>query len=124
MPPPKRRRADARRNHELLLAAAKEVFAEQGADAPLDDIARRAGIGNATLYRNFPTRADLMVAVFADEVAELSSRGEDLLGESCADDGLFAWLRVFIEHVATKRDLALSLPGDRSELFGEWHEAM
>ncbi|MFG2499347.1 TetR/AcrR family transcriptional regulator [Streptomyces sp. NPDC048441] len=63
---PTTRRSDARRNREVLLAAAREIYAERGVDAPLDDIARRAGVGNATLYRHFATRAALIEAVFHD----------------------------------------------------------
>ncbi|MGD9794137.1 MAG: TetR/AcrR family transcriptional regulator [Acidimicrobiia bacterium] len=63
-------RSDAVRNREALLEAAREVFAEMGLNAPLDEIARRAGIGNATLYRRFPTRADLVHAVFAERMRE------------------------------------------------------
>src|SRR5438132_10123908 len=59
-------RADALRNRELILGAARDVFVEQGADAPLDEIARRAGVGIATLYRRFPERQDLMRAVVVD----------------------------------------------------------
>jgi AcrR family transcriptional regulator len=63
-------RADAARNRQALLSAAREVMSEQGLDAPLDEIARRAGVGNATLYRRFPTRIDLIAAVFAERMAE------------------------------------------------------
>jgi AcrR family transcriptional regulator len=63
-------RADAARNREAIVEAARAVFAEQGLDAPLDEIAKRAGTGNATLYRRFPQRADLVAAVFADRMAE------------------------------------------------------
>jgi AcrR family transcriptional regulator len=63
-------RADAARNREAIIDAARAVFAEQGLDAPLDDIARRAGTGNATLYRRFPTRGDLVAAVFAERMLE------------------------------------------------------
>jgi AcrR family transcriptional regulator len=122
------RRADARRNHDRLLAAAKEVFAEHGADAPLDDVARRAGVGNATMYRHFPTRQELLVAVYSDEVTELCARAEALLTADAPGDALFEWLHAFIAHVATKRELALALTDDaggrRSALFDRWHEAM
>src|SRR5215469_8592592 len=74
------RRADARRNYERVLAAAKEVFGELGVTAPLDEIARRAGVGNATMYRHFPSRRELVIAVYADEVTELCGLGEALLG--------------------------------------------
>ena len=63
-------RADAARNRAAIVEAARAVFAEQGVDAPLNEIARRAGTGNATLYRRFPTRADLVAAVFADRMSE------------------------------------------------------
>ena len=63
-------RADAARNRAAIVEAARAVFAEQGLDAPLDEIARRAGTGNATLYRRFPTRGDLIAAVFADWMTE------------------------------------------------------
>jgi AcrR family transcriptional regulator len=63
-------RADAARNRAAIVEAARAVFAEQGLDVPLDEIARRAGTGNATLYRRFPTRGDLVAAVFADRMAE------------------------------------------------------
>jgi len=63
-------RADAARNRAAIVEAAREVFAEQGLDAPLDEIAHRAGTGNATLYRRFPTREDLVSAVFAERMAE------------------------------------------------------
>src|SRR3954464_8025374 len=63
-------RADAVRNREAIVEAARAVFAEQGVDAPLDDIAKRARTGNATLYRRFPTRGDLVAAVFADRMGE------------------------------------------------------
>jgi len=123
--PARARRSDARDNHALLLAAAREVFAEDGPDAPLDRIARRAGIGNATMYRHFPTRRELVIAVYADEVASLTSRAR----LDAADPGaaLFTWLALFVEHVRTKRDLALSLTtpaGDHETLFARWHATM
>ncbi|CAM5425590.1 TetR family transcriptional regulator [Streptomyces avidinii] len=70
-------RRDARRNRELLLAAARTAFAAQGLDAPLDEIARRAGVGNATLYRHFPTRAALIDAVFQDALHGTIAAGEE-----------------------------------------------
>jgi AcrR family transcriptional regulator len=122
------RRADAARNAELLLAAAKELFDERGTDVALDEVARRAGVGNATLYRHFPRRGDLLVAVYADEVAALCQRGAALLHEPAAAEALFDWLDSFVVHVATKRALALSAtesPDDRrSQLFDRWHESM
>ncbi len=121
-------RADAQRNRDLLVAAAREVFGERGPDAPLDEVARRAGIGNATLYRHFPDRRELLIAVYADEVSQLCARGEALLDGPSPGDALFTWLGEFIAHVASKRDLALAIPGDRAgqrpALFDGWHQAM
>ncbi|WP_290058227.1 TetR/AcrR family transcriptional regulator [Amycolatopsis solani] len=119
------RRSDARDNQALVLAAAKEVFAEDGPDAPLDRIARRAGVGNATMYRHFPNRRELVVAVYADEVAELRRRAD--LDAADPGEALFAWLELFVEHVRTKRALALSLAdpaGEHESLFAGWHAAM
>jgi AcrR family transcriptional regulator len=124
MPP----RADAARNAELLLAAAKELFAERGAEVALDEIARRAGVGNATLYRHFPTRSDLIVAVYSDEVDALCRHGTELLASPHAGEALFAWLDSFVVHIATKRALALAVtesPDERrTRLFEEWHRAI
>jgi len=126
--PVRPRRADARRNYDLLLAAAKDIFTERGVDAPLDDIARRAGVGNATMYRHFPTRSELIIAVYADEVAELCTRGEALAEAEQAGEALFRWLAAFIAHVSAKRELALAIAedrgGDRTTLYGQWHTAM
>ncbi len=74
-------RADAARNRQALLSAAGKVMSEHGLDAPLDEIARQAGVGNATLYRRFPTRIDLVVAVFAERMAEHVRAVEDALAE-------------------------------------------
>lgn len=84
--------------------------------------------GNATLYRHFRTRGDLLVAVYADEVNALCGRGTSLLAEPSAADALFAWLDDFVVHVATKRALALAVTDrpeqPRTELFEGWHAAM
>ena len=126
--PQRRRRADAQRNYDLLVAAARDVFHDHGVDAPLDDIARQAGVGNATMYRHFPTRRELIIAVYSEEVAELCARSQSLLAEDPPGDALFAWLQDFIAHVAAKRELALSITddrtGQRSALFDRWHQSM
>lgn len=128
MPSGRPRRADARRNYDHLLVSAREVFGERGAGAPLDEIARRAGIGNATMYRHFPARRELIIAVYADEVAELCAQGDALLAHDGPGDALMDWLRAFVAHVSAKRDLALAIPddqdGSRSTLFDGWHDAM
>ncbi|GAA3534530.1 TetR/AcrR family transcriptional regulator [Amycolatopsis ultiminotia] len=121
-------RADASRNARLLLAAARELVAEVGNEVAFDEVARRAGVGNATLYRHFPTRADLLVAVYADEVATLCRHGADLLDAQSPLDALFSWLDEFVVHVATKRPLALAAtegPGERrTPLFDKWHASI
>ncbi|WP_202948298.1 MULTISPECIES: TetR/AcrR family transcriptional regulator [Streptomyces] len=125
---PRPRRADAARNVQLLLAAAKKLFDEHGPDVALDEVARRAGVGNATLYRHFPTRQDLIVAVYADEVTFLCEQGADLLESESAAEALFTWLDSFVVHVVTKRALALAGTTDsaqrRTTLFGHWHTSM
>ncbi|GAA5024470.1 TetR/AcrR family transcriptional regulator [Kitasatospora paranensis] len=91
------KRRDARRNRDLLVDAARQAFAEQGIDAPLDVIARRAGVGNATLYRHFPSRAALVDAVFGDLLAATSAAGEH--ARSVEDP--WEALTQYLEHVFT-----------------------
>ncbi|MGH3295986.1 MAG: TetR/AcrR family transcriptional regulator, partial [Trebonia sp.] len=88
------------------------MFGELGVTAPLDEIARRAGVGNATMYRHFPTRRELVIAVYAGEVSTLCQLGSALLADSSPAEALFRWLREFITHVATKRELPLAIPDD------------
>ncbi|OWA08331.1 TetR family transcriptional regulator [Streptomyces sp. CS113] len=98
-----RQRRDARRNRELLLEAAHEVFTEQGLDAPLDVIARRAGVGNATLYRHFPTRAALVDAVFRDSLTGTVDAGERARKAPDAWAGLTAYLEAVFSTLAADR---------------------
>ncbi|MEU6357464.1 helix-turn-helix domain-containing protein [Streptomyces sp. NPDC047072] len=100
--PPARRR-DARRNRELLVEAAHEVFTEQGLEAPLDVIARRAGIGNATLYRHFPTRAALVDAVFRDLLTGTIEAGERARAAADPWAGLVGYLEAVFAVLATDR---------------------
>jgi AcrR family transcriptional regulator len=101
-------RADARRNHERLLVAAREAFAEHGPDAPLDGIAQRAGLGSGTLYRHFPTRDDLMRAVYRSEVDALCDRGRELVASPSPAAALATWLR-HLADMADRRALAAAL---------------
>lgn len=96
------RRADARRNYDALLLAAREAFAAHGADASLEDIARRAGVGIGTLYRNFPSRTELFEAVYADEVDALCRVADEVAAEA-PWQALTTWLRRFVDYMATKR---------------------
>jgi AcrR family transcriptional regulator len=102
------KRADALRNYEKLVAAAREAFTEADRSASLEDIARRAGVGIGTLYRNFPTRSDLVQAVYVDEVEALSRSAAEL-AELEPWDALTAWLQGFVRYVATKQALAEEL---------------
>ncbi|MBP2327616.1 AcrR family transcriptional regulator [Kibdelosporangium banguiense] len=102
-------RADARRNYERLLDAAKAAFAEHGTDAPLDDIAKRAGVGSGTLYRHFPTRLDLIEAVFQLQIQALLDQATELLAAPDAGEGLMQFLRLVINHSNTYRGLATAL---------------
>ncbi|HYZ54771.1 MAG TPA: TetR/AcrR family transcriptional regulator [Streptosporangiaceae bacterium] len=102
-------RADARRSHARLLTAATAAFAEHGADAPLEDIARRAGVGIGTLYRHFPTRLDLQEAVFRNQVNAVCAQGEELASDPSAGDAFAGWLRVLATYLVTKRGLAGAL---------------
>ncbi|MBM7503794.1 TetR/AcrR family transcriptional regulator [Agromyces aurantiacus] len=108
-------RADARRNFDALVEAAREAFAEHGVDASLEDIARRAGVGIGTLYRNFPTRDALVEAVYLDEVAGVAAFA-DGLGDQSPFDALAAWLRRFADYASRKRVLLDGLNRD-SELL-------
>ncbi len=103
-PPPARQpRADAKRNRERILEVAKEVFTRDGAAASLDDIARRSGIGNATLYRHFPTRDDLIGAVYRSEVEKLAAAEQRFAATMPPLEALRAWMILFIDHVAEKK---------------------
>jgi AcrR family transcriptional regulator len=105
----RRQRSDAKRNVDALLAAAKEVFASSGVDAPAKEIADRASVGVGTLYRHFPLRSDLVIAVLEHEVDACIEEGETL---SAAEEPLAAltrWLRRYTDFVATKRGLAAAL---------------
>ncbi|WP_411978629.1 TetR/AcrR family transcriptional regulator [Streptomyces sp. N50] len=97
------RRRDARRNRELLIEAAHAVFTEQGLHAPIDVIARRAGIGNATLYRHFPTRAALVDAVFRDLLTDTMAVGEQARGAEDAWAGLTGYLETVFAGLAADR---------------------
>jgi AcrR family transcriptional regulator len=108
-------RADARRNYERLLTVARDVFGEQGGSASLEDIARRAEVGIGTLYRHFPTRQELVEAVYVSEVERLCNSASDL-AELPAWDALITWLRRFVVYTATKRALAEGL-NHESEMF-------
>ncbi|WP_208024407.1 TetR/AcrR family transcriptional regulator [Amycolatopsis pithecellobii] len=104
------KRADARRNEEALLEAAAAVFVASGVDAPIRDIAAKAGVGTATIYRHFPTRADLIVAVYRHQVDHLAETGPALLRSADTPYAALArWLEEFVDFVITKQGLAAVL---------------
>jgi AcrR family transcriptional regulator len=102
-------RTDAIRNRERVLEAAKAVFSAGGADASLEAVARKAGVGIGTLYRHFPTREALFEAVYRREVEQLGELAEELKGESDPVDALRRWLRSNVEFVATKKGMVAAL---------------
>lgn len=119
--PPAPRRADARRNAETLLAAAAAAFVDSGVDAPVRDIASRAGVGVGTIYRHFPTRADLVVAVYRHQVEACAEAGPRLLAEAGSPVlALTRWVDLFVDFLVTKRGLAEALRSD-SATFESLH---
>ncbi|MGV9679257.1 TetR/AcrR family transcriptional regulator [Nocardia sp. NPDC003482] len=102
-------RADARRNYERIVAVAREAFSEHGPEAPLDDIARRAGVGAGTLYRHFPNREALMEAVYRSAVEGLAQRAYELVETCPPDEALEQWMHAQIDFVWHQRGLALTL---------------
>lgn len=104
--PARPKRSDARRNEQSLLDAAAAVFVRAGIDAPVREIAREAGVGTGTIYRHFPTRADLVVAVFEHQVDSLASVGDDVV--------LRDWILSFADFLVTKHGLADAMASDRA----------
>ncbi|MFJ9553571.1 TetR/AcrR family transcriptional regulator [Nocardiopsis sp. NPDC101807] len=105
-------RADARRNHARLLAVAEEEIAEHGADASLEQIARVAGVGSATVRRHFPNRRALLDAVFRGRIEALCAHARDLGSTADARTALLQWLRAVTEYGASTRGLAVALLRD------------
>lgn len=116
---PTRKRADARRNADALVDAAAAAFVESGVGVPVRDIATRAGVGVGTIYRHFPTRTDLIVAVYRHQVEALVEAGPRLL-----DDGpsphtaLVRWIDQFVDFLVTKHGLAEAMRSDDAAFEG------
>ena len=118
--PAEQLRADARQNHARLISAATEAFADKGADAPLEDIARRAGVGIGTLYRHFPSRLDLQAAVFRTQVRAICDQGDALTRTDSPGPAFASWARALAGYLVTKRGLSRTLidaVGVESELI-------
>jgi AcrR family transcriptional regulator len=99
-------RADAQRNRDRLLEAAVELFAQTGAETSLEAIAKRAGVGIGTLYRNFPTREALVEAAYRSEVEHLCAAADELLATNPPAEALAQWMERFVSYAATKRGMA------------------
>ena len=109
------KRADARRNELVLLDAAAEAFVESGVQAPVRDIAARAGVGIGTIYRHFPTRADLIVAVYRHQVEACAAAGPQLLAElDSPSEALTQWIDRFVDFLVTKHGLAAVMRSEDS----------
>jgi AcrR family transcriptional regulator len=108
-----RKRADARRNEQALLTAAAAVFVSSGVDAPVRDIAAAAGVGMGTIYRHFPARADLVIAVYRHQVEACAEAGPALLASSATPHAALAqWAGLFVDFLVTKHGLAAALRSD------------
>jgi AcrR family transcriptional regulator len=108
------KRVDAFRNEQKLLDAAASVFVESGVDAPVREVASAAGVGVGTIYRHFPTRADLVVAVYRHQVDTLAQLGPTLLATSASPDvAIRSWLDQFVDFLVTKHGLAAALQDDK-----------
>lgn len=108
-PPARAVRADAQRNSAALLEAAMEVFATSGVDAPVREIAARAGVGLGTVYRHFPQRSDLIVAVFQQQVDQCADAAAALAAAHAPGEALALWMQRYADFIATKRGLAPAL---------------
>ena len=109
------KRADARRNQAALVEAAAAAFVTSGVDVPVRDIAARAGVGVGTIYRHFPTRADLIVAVYHHQVEACAQAGPTLLEDSTTPHAALAgWINLFVDFLVTKHGLAQAMQSDHA----------
>src|SRR5215213_5322644 len=102
-------RADAQRNIDALLEAALAVFATSGVDAPVREVAAKAGVGVGTVYRHFPQRSDLIVAVFRRQVDACADAAAILAAEHAPGEALALWMQRYADFIATKHGLAAAL---------------
>jgi AcrR family transcriptional regulator len=111
--PARPKRADARRNEQALLDAAAALFITSGVEVPVRDIAAAAGVGMGTIYRHFPTRAELVVAVYRHQVEACAEAGPALLADSASPHAaLGRWVDLFVGFLVTKHGLAAALQSD------------
>jgi AcrR family transcriptional regulator len=116
---------DAQRNRDRVLEVAREAFTRLGADASLDEIAKQAGVGTGTLYRHFPTRDELLKAVYRSEVEKLASAEQKFAETMPPMEALRAWMLLFVDYIAAKKIIAPALNnlvGGPSKVFEASHE--
>jgi AcrR family transcriptional regulator len=130
-PAQRKPRADAQRNRERILEVAKKAFTRSGANTSLDDVAKQAGVGPGTLYRHFPTREELLQAVYRSEVEKLAAAERKLAQSMPPIEALRAWLLLFVDAIETKQIIAPALNtliGDPKKVFAasyaQIHEAI
>jgi AcrR family transcriptional regulator len=120
-------RADATRNRQRILEVARQVFTRRGAEASMDEIARRARIGPGTLYRHFATRDELLSAVYITEVERLAEAQRKFSAELSPVEALRAWMLVFIDYIAAKKIIGPALnamAGGPSRVFQQSSRVM
>jgi AcrR family transcriptional regulator len=123
-PAQRKPRADAQRNRERILEVAKQAFTRSGANASLDEIASEAGVGPGTLYRHFPTREELLQAVYRSEIEKLAAAERNFAQSMPAIEALRAWLLMFVDAIETKQIIApvlSTLIGDPKKVFAASH---
>ncbi len=111
---PRSKRSDAQRNLQLLLDAAMEVFARSGVDAPVREIAEGAGVGVGTLYRHFPQRADLIIAVMKSQIDACADAAPVYAAEHEPGEALARWMQRYVDFIVTKRGLSGALQSDNA----------
>src|SRR3984893_14170364 len=119
-PAQRKPRADAQRNRERILEVAKEAFTRSGANASLDDIAKQARVGPGTLYRHFPTREELLQAVYRSELEKLAAAEREFAQTMTPIEALRAWLLLLVDAIAAKELIAPALNtlvGDHKKMF-------
>jgi AcrR family transcriptional regulator len=125
--PTRKPRVDAQRNRDRILDVAKQIFTRRGAETSMDEIAKRAKIGPGTLYRHFPTRDDLLAAVYITEVEKLAEAQRKFSAELPPVEALRAWMLVFIDYIAAKKIIAPALnamTGGPSRVFQQTNRVM
>jgi AcrR family transcriptional regulator len=125
--PVRKTRADAVRNKEHILAVARDVFTSRGVDVSMNEIAKAAQVGAGTLYRNFPTRDELLAAVYRSEVDKLANTQKKFSAEMPPLEALRAWMLVFVDYIAAKQIITPALNamvGGAAQIYAETSEVL